>query len=249
MDDTSSSHTRPGAFPLSPAAHLHTVLDAFHWAFVPWLEETLRSHGIEPQDALPDSSPVRKHGFRLDVRGGLTLARHHRAMLVADGARNTLRDAARDLATLRDWLAHAQPLERAMAIEAARLAETILLSTGRFQGAACLSLLAGPPEGSLAELADFLASAPLPVSLRDTLEALRLADTDADRLALTSRSLWLGARQKLLGEPLSVLGIVRTRGTGLPDARLWWLAGLPDTADNASPKRFAAARAMSGNSD
>lgn len=230
-------------YPLSPTARMACGIEVLKHGLVPWIEGQAKALRIDLLDALPPSSPVKKHGFQLDARAALVVLRHHHEAFFPAESAAAGRRGAKQVLLARDRWAHQQELSHRDVSEALITAAELIGMLGRGPAARTLDAISQPPEQ---EVLDVVVG--VRTDLIDTGGAQRLdyETFESEVLAAcydqTERDVfralqWMCAMDVTTGAPLTVAIITQgERALSLderdfPRASFWWAFGCAYDAD------------------
>lgn len=210
---------------------------------VPWIEAQAKALGIDLLDALPPSSPVKKHGFQLDARAALVVLRHHHeAFFPADSAAAGRR-GAKQVLLARDRWAHQQELSHRDVSEALTIAAELMGMLVREPVARTLEALSGPPEqevldavmGVRTDLLEAGCAQLLDYEVFET-EVLASCYNQSERDVFRALQ-WMCAMDVTMGVSLAVAMITQGERApsdserDFPRASFWWAFGCAHDAD------------------
>lgn len=229
-------------FPLSAASRIAVGLHILKCGLMPRLSAQLNAAHIDPLEKLPPSSPVRKHGFELDIRAGLILIRDHISTLAPGADEQAIRGAVRKILKTRDRWAHQQDISQTEATDWLRVSVDLANAFDRTPTARSLSALTNASERET--LAAALILTPLikdssdeertpMLSFTSFAEHMDMALYGANPETAFRALTWYSARQHLLGETpvaaLIVLGsedVSNKAEAGMMGQGFWWTLGL-----------------------
>ncbi len=230
-------------FPLSPASRMAAGLEILRCGLASWAQSRLQAQGLDPLSALPDSSPVRKHGYQLDARTALVIIRDNITALVESSEQTGLRKTIRTLLQKRDLWAHQQPLTHDDVTEWLRAGRHLTDALERFPASQSLAALTEAPADELIAasvilntlLSDIPDNEPLPfITMESLAEELEGALYDASERTVFRALTWYTAQQWVLGEAPIIAMIVLPESdaaairdeAGLISPGFWWALGL-----------------------